>query len=136
MQKLATLLRAAQFYAHASHNLTRGATFFQDHEAFGSFYEAYEEGYDKVVEQMIGLRQNPNLQAILSAATERANQLADPALFTTDVMYGVLAQFESEIQAEIDAIYADTDIGTQNLLAQLFEDSQHRGNYKIGQRLK
>ena len=55
--------------------------------------------------------------------------------FSNQSSFGVLLDYERKICAEIDRIYADASTGTQNLLAQIADDSEHR-QYKIGQRLK
>ena len=136
MEKLACLFRAAQLYAHASHNQVRGATFFSDHEFLGGLYGNYEEAYDKTVEQMIGLAMAPNLANIQRCACDLSTALPDPAVFSCEIVFATLLKLETDIQTEISNLYESSDIGTQNILAQFFEDSQHRGNYKIGQRLK
>lgn len=135
MENLACLFRAAQLYGHAAHHHARGMTSYQDHEAFAELYAAYEEAYDSTIEQMIGLKMNPNIPNITKCACDKATSLADPALFKNEVAFGVLMQLELAIQQEIASIYDASDIGTQNMLAQFVEDSQHRANYKIGQRL-
>ena len=61
MERIATLLRHMQLYAHIAHNLTSGNTFFQDHEFLGELYPAYEAAYDSVVERMIGCELSPDL---------------------------------------------------------------------------
>jgi DNA-binding ferritin-like protein len=136
MENLACLFRAAQLYGHAAHHQAHGQTSYQDHAAFAELYAAYEEAYDDTIEQMIGLQMSPDIAKITTCACEKANSLADPALFKTEVSFGVLMQLELAIQGEIAAIYDASDIGTQNMLAQFAQDSQHRANYKIGQRLK
>ena len=136
MENLACLFRAAQLYGHAAHHHAHGQTSYQDHAAFAELYAAYEEAYDDVIEQMIGLQIAPDIAKITMCACEKATNLADPSLFKNEVAFGVLMQLENAIQTEIAAIYDASDIGTQNMLAQFMQDSQHRANYKIGQRLK
>lgn len=135
MDKLATLYRAGQFYAHAAHNFTKGQTFFPDHEFLGGLYGTYEEAYDGLVERMIGTGEAFSVQTILTNAAAEANKYADPSAFSPAVMFGVLLDFEKKFRAEIEAIYDSTSIGTQNLLAGLSDESEAR-SYKIGQRLK
>lgn len=135
MDKLATLYRAAQFYAHAAHNFTKGQTFYQDHEVLGGLYGTYEEAYDGLVERMIGTGEKFDVKAILTNAAAEANKYADPSAFSANVLFGVVLDFEKKLRAEIDAIYDSASIGTQNLLAQLADDSEAR-SYKLQQRLK
>lgn len=136
MEKLACLFRAANLYAHSAHNQVRGSTFFSDHDFLGSLYSEYTEAYDKTVEQMIGLQMSPNVANITSCACDMATAMPDPAAFSCEVVFAALLKMEADIQTEIANLYESADIGTQNILAQFFEDSQHRGNYKIGQRIK
>ena len=135
MDKLATLYRAGQFYAHAAHNFTKGATFFQDHEFLGGLYGTYEDAYDGLVERMIGTGEAFSVQTILTNATALANKYADPSAFSPAVMFGVLLDMEKQFRAEIDAIYDSASTGTQNMLAGLADESEVR-SYKIQQRLK
>lgn len=135
MDQLATLYRAAQFYAHAAHNFAKGATFYQDHEALGELYGAYEEAYDSIVERMIGNGEPFSIQQILTNATAEANKYADPSTFSQVTSFQVLQGMEQRIRASIDIQIGAQTQGTQNLLAQLADDSEMR-SYKIGQRLK
>lgn len=66
--KLAVQLRHAQFYAHMAHNLTCGPTFYQDHDAFGDLYKAYEGEYDAVIERFIGLGGSPSIYGVTKNA--------------------------------------------------------------------
>ena len=135
MDQLATLYRAAQFYAHACHNLTKGPTFYQDHAAFGDLYGTYEEAYDGLVERMIGTGEAFDIKTILTNATAEANKRPDPAAFSTNAIFTAVLDFESKFRAEIDAIYDSESTGTQNLLAGLADESEAR-SYKLQQRLK
>lgn len=135
MDKLATLFRAGQFYAHAAHNFTKGPTFFEDHEFLGELYGTYEDAYDGLVERMIGTGEPFDVRVILTNAAAEANKYADPQAFSPAVLFGVLQDFEKKFRAEIDAISDSQSIGTQNLLADLADKSEAR-SYKIGQRLK
>lgn len=136
MEKLACLFRAAQLYGQSAHHHARGATFYQDHAAFGDLYDAYAEAYDKTLEQMIGLGMPHDMTRITKCACDMAVALPDPAVFSVEIAFATLLKLETDIQAEITNLNESADIGTQNILAQFLEDSQHRGNYKIGQRLK
>lgn len=54
MIELAILYRALNLYAHHAHNLTKGNTFFEDHEFFGSLYATADDYYDQIIERQIG----------------------------------------------------------------------------------
>lgn len=136
MEKLACLFRAANLYAHSAHNQVRGATFFSDHEFLGELYGEYSDAYDKTIEQMIGLQMSPSVVNITKCACDTMTALPDPSAFSAETIFSTLLKLELDIQREVANIYESADIGTQNILAQFAEDSQHRGNYKIGQRLK
>lgn len=135
MDQLATLYRAAQFYAHTAHHFAKGATFYQDHEVLGELYAAYESAYDSLVERMIGNGEPFNAQQILTNAAAEANRYADPATFSQQTSFQVLLGIEQRIRASIDIQIQSQTQGTQNLLAQLADDSEMR-NYKLQQRLK
>ena len=130
---LEILLRAAQFYAHNAHNLACGATFYQDHAALGDLYSAYEDAYDSVIERMIGSGNIPDLNAIQSAAAAYIATL--PAITDGAMAFAVLLNIEAGIQSLCLSETPQASLGTQNLLAQLADDSEMR-SYKIGQRLK
>ena len=135
MDTLATILRAAQLYAHAAHNGAKGPTFFADHEFLGELYGTYETAYDKVIERAIGLGEPLDLAAIGRNAAADAGRYSDPLPFSQQQSLQVLMDYERKICTEIDGIYDEASTGTQNLLAQLADDSEAR-QYQIGQRLK
>lgn len=135
MDKLATLYRSAQFYAHNAHNAAHGITFFEDHEFLGELYGKYEDAYDALVERMIAQGEPFDFNAILTNAVSSMTGLADPSVNSTTVAFAVLMNLERQFCAEIDAIISEQTQGTQNLLAQFADDSEMR-QYKIGQRIK
>jgi DNA-binding ferritin-like protein len=135
MDTLATILRAAQLYAHAAHNGAKGPTFFADHEFLGELYPAYEAAYDKVIERSIGLGEPVDLAAIGRNAAIDAARYSDPMTFSTAQSLQVLMDYERKICAEVDRIFDETSTGTQNRIAQIADDSEDR-QYQIGQRLK
>lgn len=132
MQKLATLYRSAQFYAHNAHNTTTGCTFFQDHEFFGGAYAAYEEAYDGVVERMIGLGMAPDLLSITSNAAKAIQQYGKAK--DTDECFKSLLELEQNICSQIKQVITKATEGTQNLLQGLADESEMR-QYKIQQRI-
>lgn len=135
MDTLATLLRSAQLYAHAAHNGAKSATFYSDHEALGELYSAYESAYDKVIERCIGIGEPIDLGAIGRNAAADAGRFADPLTFSNQASFQTVMQYEKRICELIDQLYESATTGTQNLLAQLADDSEVR-QYQIGQRLK
>lgn len=132
MKSLAIILRASQLYAHMAHNFTTGCNFFQDHAAFGSFYEEYEKDYDDVVERMIGLTGDCDIVSI----TKGACDIAERVKFTeTKHAYGVLLATEKSLCEACTAENKKATLGTQNLLQGIADRSEVR-QYKIQQRLK
>lgn len=134
MDKLATLYRAAQFYAHNAHNFAHGSTFYQDHEELGGLYGTYETAYDGLVERMIGTGESFDINTVLTNAAAEAVKLPDPAAFSMNVIFGAILEIEKKFRAEIDVIYDSASTGTQNMLAQLADDSEVR-SYKLQRRI-
>jgi len=62
MIQLIIVFRALQLVAHHAHNLTKGLTFFEDHDFFGDLYGKAEGYYDSVVERFIGLGYESHLK--------------------------------------------------------------------------
>ena len=132
LQPLATGYRTAQFYAHMAHNTTYGKTFYQDHEAFGDLYEAYESAYDGLVERMIGLGQEVNIPEITKDA---ADALAAGKAGDCETLFRVLVAAEKEIRGLIDQLIEGQSQGTTNFLQGLADESEQR-SYKLQQRVK
>ena len=132
MKDLIVTLRASQFVAHNAHNLAKGATFFEDHEFFGEAYAAYESAYDSVVERSIGLGMDIDLN---EATQKAAKELDEYPVVTVGLCYQHLLESEKEICNQISMLTPGSSIGTQNLLAQLADDSEVR-QYKIQRKLQ
>lgn len=130
MENLIKLLKLAKFYAHDMHQLAKGQTFFQDHAFLGELYEAYDSEYDDCVERSIGLGIEPNLPNII---IEAANTLK--SLPHNEHCFLVLNNLEKAIRAEIAKISPSASLGSQNLYAQIADDSEVR-SYKLQQRMK
>ena len=123
LQPIATLLLALKLYAHRAHHLTKGSTFFSDHETLGAFYSAYDSAYDSIAERIVGLGQPVDLSAVAKdAAARSAISVANP--------FATLLSLEKEL---CTALTLKASIGTMNLLAQLADDSEVR-QYKLKQR--
>lgn len=133
MKNLAIIFRTAQLYAHNSHNLAYGETFFQDHKFLGKLYPVYEEAYDGIVERMIGLGQSVDLPSITQKAAAAVSKVHDEG--ESYDCFASLLEIEQTICKEIENTIQDCTCGTQNLLQGLADESEMR-QYKLGQRLK
>ena len=127
MTELATILRAAQLYAHAAHNEACGPTFFADHEYLGDLYGAYESAYDAVVERSIGLGIAVDLASIGVEAANRASMWGGKQ---TASAFDFLLDVERGIVSEARRLSPFSTFGTVNLLSQLADDSEAR-QYKL-----
>jgi DNA-binding ferritin-like protein len=132
MKELAVELRTAQFVAHNAHNLAKGATFFEDHEFFGEAYADYESAYDSIVERIIGLGDEIDLNDVTQ---EAAAELDEYPITTVGLCYQHLLESEQEIQTLCSSLTPGSTIGTQNLLAQIADDSEVR-QYKISRKIQ
>jgi len=121
---LAEHYRAAQFFAHNAHNLTKGATFFEDHEFLGELYGAYEAAYDTLVERAVLLEMNPDPRTITKAAADRVAKLP---LSLGATAFNAILDMEDDICAAITAMMkTDLPQGTLNLLQGLADESEKR----------
>lgn len=138
LNSLATLFRAAQFYAHGAHNLVTGETFLIDHKYLGTLYDAYEEAYDSLIERIIGTDITDTTEKFnLVDITKNAVKLfADtfPEKGSAEAYFKGLNAFEIKIRAIISKINGDLSLGTQNLVQDLADQSEQR-SYKLQQRV-
>lgn len=135
MDYLASLFRAAQFYAHRAHNLCTGSTFFEDHKFFGKLYPQYEAAYDAIVERILGLGTE---KLDLVAVTERACKLFAAAAkedSTTARYFERLESTEKQLRTALKEAMSGASEGTKNLLQGLCDESEAR-TYQIKQRRK
>lgn len=134
MNDLATYLRFMQFYSHICHNVTSGATFFEDHEFFATLYGDYEGIYDGVVERCIGL----GISIDLFDAHQKAMKLLDAVKYTkavaTDMFKQVLDQ-EQKLCDHIKTLIPSQSEGTRQFLGDICDKSEVR-QYKLKQRIK
>ena len=124
MHTLASIYRAAQFYAHYAHNVIKGPTFFEDHEFLGELYGTYEKAYDTIIEREIGLGEKisiPDITKNACAYFESAANDADAKTF-----FKRLLATEKQICAQIDKDMKGASNGTQNLLQGLADESEAR----------
>ena len=132
LSKVAVVLRAAQLFAHASHNLVKGPTFFSDHEWLGETYAAYESAYDSVIERALGIGERVDITAITEAACEDAEQ--NSRLEVAEDIFRVLLAYEESLCSAIDEAMEGASNGTQDLLQALCSAAEIR-RYMLRQRL-
>jgi hypothetical protein len=129
LEELAVQLRAMQLYAHNAHNQTRGENFFADHEFLGGLYAAYTEGYDDVVELLIGEGAVPDLRDFQMRAAEVLADMGDGECFCS------LLDAEAELQGIVEQIAAaGVDQGILQIVGSLAQASKARV-YKLKQRM-
>jgi len=135
LTKLAARFRAMQLFAHNAHLLAMGQTFYQDHEAFGELYPAYETAFDALIERTIGLGGEYNPEALFKQVSEF---LAPTWGCTeTEKCFEKIMDFEKRICADVTDILTRMDVtqGVSNFLQGLADESESR-QYKLKQRLK
>lgn len=124
--EIAVEFRAAQFEAHAAHNLCKGEAFFADHAFLSEAYSAYEGAYDALIERLIGMGKKPDLKKV----TQKAASKMETGGFER------LLALEQQMCWDIEAACKLPGVtqGRMNLLAGLADDSEVR-QYKIRQRM-
>lgn len=135
LTKLAARFRAMQLFAHNAHLITKGQTFYQDHEAFGEMYPAYEKAFDGLVERTIGLGGEYNPEASFKQVSEFMAPTWDCT--DTEKCFEKALDFEKRICTDITDILTRMDVtqGVSNFLQGLADESESR-QYKLKQRLK
>ena len=135
LTKLAARFRAMQLFAHNAHLLAKGQTFYQDHEAFGEMYPAYEAAFDGLVERTIGLDGEYNPEASFKQVGEFLSSTWGCS--DSQQCFAKLLDFEKRVCADITDILARMDVtqGVSNFLQGLADESESR-QYKLKQRLK
>jgi len=130
LQGLAVQFRSAQLYVHNAHHLTKGPTFFADHEFLGELYELYSESYDTLIEIVLSDNIKPNLVNIQIASANQVSQTP------TENYFSALLSLELAIQSKVELLASETGIsqGILNLIAGFAQDSKHRA-YKLKARI-
>lgn len=133
MNALIIHLRFMQLFAHAVHNLCKGATFFEDHAFFGDAYESHEADYDDVVERTIGLF-GPQTVDFKKIAMMAAHELEQADLSAQ--VFEQQLKHEQELCSMIDSLckHKAANQGLVQLLGNIADKSQVR-QYKIKQKL-
>lgn len=136
---LASCLKAMKFFYHAAHNLVARVPFFQDHEAFGSFYEEADSDYDDVVERCIGLHgaENFNIKKVIQDACSKFQSLPANEIGENKKFFEIGLSLEKELQLKIQNMckLPDATEGTKQLIGDIANKSEMR-SYKIKQRMK
>lgn len=134
MIELALYFRCAQLFAHNCHNLVKGPLFLGYHDFFAGLYDGtYDEGYDAVVERMIGLGMAVDLPVLnINAANKAASY--ESALGDPKAMFSTLLDMERQIAVICRSASAGATVGTANMLADMADKSEMR-QYKLKQLL-
>ncbi len=134
LYELASCYRAAQLFAHTAHHLTKGPTFFQDHEWFGSLYSTYKDAFDDLCEEALALGEKYSPVDIMRKVVAEVNTTFSDK--TTDAYFNRLLSFEKDFQKRIADMMKDTKLadGTQNLIQGLATESSKRV-YKMNARM-
>jgi DNA-binding ferritin-like protein len=135
LTKLAARFRAMQLFAHNAHLLAKGQTFYQDHEAFGELYPAYEVAFDGLVERTIGLGGEYDPETSFKQVGEFLSSTW--GCTDTEKCFEKALDFEKRICADVADILTRMDVtqGVSNFLQGLADESESR-QYKLRQRLK
>jgi len=136
MDNLAIIFRSGQFLAHQLHNEARGEAFFSDHAFLGDLYGTYEDGYDAIVERVIGLGvEDVDIPGWNQRAMKVYGGMAKGQSFSPENWPAVVLEVERAIQGEIRAYLKKglASDGVQNLLQGMADESEMRV-YKVKQR--
>lgn len=139
MLELAILLRAIQLYAHSAHHLCARTPFHQDHEFFSSVYQAAEDGYDSIIERIIGLygEDSVELNRIVAEVALKLQNCPSTGIKENKAFYEYQLKFEQELCVLVEKICKNPKAtqGVIQTVATLGEQSEVR-QYKIKQRIK
>jgi len=109
---LATLFRIINLYTHHAHNLTKGQSFLEDHDFFGSLYEMADTCYDDLIERYIGtVGDNVDLKNIVAESYKVISKLDN------DFFPNTLVLFKNAL-SRLDSLCKSPSLseGTKNLL--------------------
>ena len=136
MKDIISTTRTLNLYYHHLHNIAHGLPFEGDHEMMSRFYTQLEGSYDSLIERYMGLGADGGKEClihILSGVVSVISQI--PEGNDMDVHFRHALELESGIQSMLEAEAESSSLGTENLLAQLADESESRV-YKLNQRLK
>jgi DNA-binding ferritin-like protein len=138
LDKIATVLRALQLYAHHAHNNCTGKSFIPDHKLFSATYTEAEVDYDSVIERIIGSTGKPvDTLSMGHQALKLAEQCSkQPGDCNTEFLKGVL-KLELATCVYIDKCIESEKLpeGTKQLIGNIADKSMSR-QYKLRQRLQ
>lgn len=126
LNKLASLFRTIQLYAHLAHNKTKGPTFFQDHGYFSDLYNFAEDCYDSLIERSIGLGNEVDIVKITEQSVKVLKEIPQDDFFKHS-----LALVETAVK-QCESVAKNKSLGTNNLIAGL-ADSLEVHIYKLKQ---
>lgn len=108
---LAILFRVINLYTHHAHNMTKGATFFEDHAFFGEVYDTADGYYDAIVERYLGtIGPDIKLTHILAESYKVLDKADDNYFKTTQIF------LEHAVKKLDAACKMNLSEGTKNLL--------------------
>ena len=134
LKTLAAQYGVAKLLAHAYHHRTSGPSFFADHEFLGELYVAYDTAFDALCERAIGLGECEDSTEVFKEVCEDFQECVDEQGYFTGSPFAHLLDIELAFQLSIKELSPAASLGTQNLLAQLADDSEARC-YKLSQRI-
>ncbi|GEM_PF-1518332 len=138
MIQLIIVFRALQLVAHHAHNLTKGLTFFEDHDFFGDLYGKAEGYYDSVVERFIGLgyESHLKLEMILMEVAKKVSIMKLEEAQPKDFYLNCLALI-SESNEMINKFCSSGQLteGTKQLLGGIADELEVL-KYKIARKMK
>ena len=139
MLELAVILRAMQLFSHSAHHLCARTPFHQDHEFFSSVYQAAEDGYDSVIERIIGLygEDSVELNRIVAEVASKLQNCPSTGVKENKAFYEYQLKFEQELCAKVEAICKNPKAsqGIIQLCGDLANLSETR-QYKIKARIR
>ena len=127
--------RLMQLYYHNCHHLTKGCSFFSDHEFFNTAYTALDSNYDRLSERYIA---EYGVKAFETGTiiTKIQEDLIEYKIETFDckLMFDNALKLEKKYQQELQTLDKTASLGLKNLIGDLAEQSDVR-IYKIQQRI-
>lgn len=136
LKDIAIKLRKMQLFYQYAHNMSKGKTFYQDHDAFGDYYEAVGGDYDMVIERAINVEGEHVVDLKMQLKGIYA-QLKDlPTYCENEEFFKYGLYCEEELCKEIEGfIKRGCSVGVENLLGAVADKSEGR-QYLINRRLK
>ena len=134
LHNVAIVLRTLQLYGQNAHNLTKGRSFFSDHEALSDFYVEAAESYDMVIERILGTEEKCDLVLIHEKTVATMKKLPH---YVEDQkgMFNALLSLEKELCSMVNSMdKSKLSEGTVQLVGEIANRSEAR-QYLIKRRL-